>query len=1070
MMKYWKKYLLGYCLVNFVMLPIHAQIVQKSDVTSLEEYAASELQRYYYQLSGRLLDIERDDISAMKADFILTTLDSQLVDDLKKKGIITIKETPGAQGYVLHTIKNGEHRTLLIAGADPCGLLYGVYGLLEDHLGVRFYMSGDVLPEKKMLVKLPVINEMRTPQMSIRGFLPWTNFPQSATIYSWNDWRYIIDQAAKMRMNFIMIHNYNGFCGHNEMFHNFECNGYLSRGWMPTIKTGHGWQCPGWDINEYHFGASEIYDDYDFGADYGLHNETLTNSQIKEKGETIFRKVIEYAHQRGVKIGLGLDIDVILPEYQVSVDEHDVIVAQTTQLAEEYLGLDYLFCFQSEGSKDSVFYAKWRRVFDGFYDSMKRLSPFTRIAVSGWGMTAESVAHLPEDVICAPISYYSATFESGSIYGQREYWGCPWLERDWNSSQYYYPYNVDLSETIRAYEKAAVNMKGFYALTWRLTDAVSPKMWYISKAPWYKTEQLDTSEKVYRDFATFNYGKAVAGPITSIINQHEPFATDFAECQETPEFNEVVNAYPLMNIQSLAFSGRCGELEKVSAINYQDKKGTKNAPCSEGGECVGYIMDGDWLKYDQLYFENNVSQISVRVASASNGGVIKISTGGPDGSVVASVDVKNTEGWQAWQTLTVPVKIKKGVYSFYVSFHPFDEVVKAKELANKQLKTIDSCMAIVTKPELKQRLSYLRARIEAVKCHITLNTDFEGYRWEDLPGEMDEWARSFLHRIDDISSFGNIMSTQNRFVKQNYVEKVDKMRKLQRVKAPSYITAKGTLGGALITWRNEEPGTDYFVVCRNNEEIASVPVGITRYTDSFNGKASYSVYTVDTDGNKSPLGIPTSCLAGNADNEAPIIVIPSPLTSVARGHSVDIKLSMVDGCLADALSATLHYRTMGSKNWEIVLFKHRVRAVFTVTIPAKDLLFPGIEYYITASDSRNISVYPAGAPTRLHTIVVTEVDNDTISSPLVTVVAGNLLKWKRVTNADMYRIYRSTSPDFERDASTFITFVGGKTTSFRDNGYDLDGTPLKGTYFYCVTSVSSDDTESIASKIIKITY
>lgn len=48
-----------------------------------------------------------------------------------------------------------------------------------------------------------------------------------------------------------MIHNYNGFCGHNELFHNFEYKGHLSRGWMPTIKTGHGWCCPGWDVNEY---------------------------------------------------------------------------------------------------------------------------------------------------------------------------------------------------------------------------------------------------------------------------------------------------------------------------------------------------------------------------------------------------------------------------------------------------------------------------------------------------------------------------------------------------------------------------------------------------------------------------------------------------------------------------------------------------------------------------------------------------------------------------------------------------------------------------------------------------
>ena len=212
---------------------------------------------------------------------------------------------------------------------------------------------------------------------------------------------------------------------------------------------------------------------------------------------------------------------------------------------------------------------------------MKRLSPSTHIVVSGWGMTAESVARLPKDVICAPISYYSAAFEPGNIYGEREYWGCPWLERDWSSSQYYYPYNVDLSETIHAYEKASENMKGFYALTWRLTDAVSPKMWYISKAPWYEAEELNSSEKVYGDYAKTNYGESVAKPITAIINQNEPFATDFAECQATPGFNEVVNTYPLMNIQSLSFAGKHGELMKIDAVNFQEKKGTKNAPSDE---------------------------------------------------------------------------------------------------------------------------------------------------------------------------------------------------------------------------------------------------------------------------------------------------------------------------------------------------------------------------------------------------------------------------------------------------------------------------------------------------------
>lgn len=166
---------------------------------------------------------------------------------------------------------------------------------------------------------------------------------------------------------------------------------------------------------------------------------------------------------------------------------------------------------------------------------MKRKSPSTRIAVSGWGLTAESVNSLPEDVICAPISYYSAAFEPGSVYGNREYWGCPWLERDFNSSEYYYPYNVDLSETIRAFGDASANMNGFYALTWRLADAISPKMWYISKAPWYNHEVLDSSEKVYRDFALANYGENAVDAITDIIDQNEPLLPISVSVRKHPD-------------------------------------------------------------------------------------------------------------------------------------------------------------------------------------------------------------------------------------------------------------------------------------------------------------------------------------------------------------------------------------------------------------------------------------------------------------------------------------------------------------------------------------------------------
>ncbi|MCX6225614.1 MAG: alpha-glucuronidase family glycosyl hydrolase, partial [Bacteroidia bacterium] len=421
-------------------------IVISPKATDIEQYAALELQRYLYLVTGEKLDIRTGAAAIKPGSFIL----GQPATNPQIKKLVADK--PGPQGYVLKKVGGN----IIIAGADPEGVLYGVYGLLEDHYGVGFYLGGDVLPETMLPLMPENLDETKTPAVAIRGFLPWTNFPQSATSYSWDDWKFIIDQMAKMRLNFLHIHNYNGEAGHNEMYHNFSVNGIIPRVWMATAKTGHGWACPGWDVNEYRFGASDLFGDYDFGADVTLHNETLTNEQVFRKGVSLLRKVIQYAHQRGVKIGLGLDVDLILPEYKSESDDPKVITAQVDEVAANYPDLDYLLCFQSENiASKTELWKKWRRIFDGFYTGMKAKSPKTRLAVAGWGINPVNTATLPADVICAPISAYSDGCETGAIYGDREYWGCPWLERDFNSSEYYYPYNMNLSNTIKAWQSRA---------------------------------------------------------------------------------------------------------------------------------------------------------------------------------------------------------------------------------------------------------------------------------------------------------------------------------------------------------------------------------------------------------------------------------------------------------------------------------------------------------------------------------------------------------------------------------------------------------------------------------------
>lgn len=58
----------------------------------------------------------------------------------------------------------------------------------------------------------------RCPRQKIRGILPWTNFPQSATVYSMQDWKYILEQMARMRLNFSMLKNVTEFRGQKSLF------------------------------------------------------------------------------------------------------------------------------------------------------------------------------------------------------------------------------------------------------------------------------------------------------------------------------------------------------------------------------------------------------------------------------------------------------------------------------------------------------------------------------------------------------------------------------------------------------------------------------------------------------------------------------------------------------------------------------------------------------------------------------------------------------------------------------------------------------------------------------------
>jgi hypothetical protein len=805
-----------------------------------------------------------------------------------------------------------------------------------------------------------------------------------------------------------------------------------------------------------------------------------------------FKRVIAYAHRRGIRIGLGLDIDLVPDSYGLEPDDPKVVEARVKQITTDYPDLDYLLCFQSEGiAKDKEKWQKWRTIFDGFYNGLKQASPHTRIAVAGWGLEPENTATLPEDVICAPISYYSDGFENGSIYGKREYWGCPWLERDFNSSVYYYPYNMDLSNTIKAWKERAPNMKGFYSLTWRLTDAIKAKMWYMSRAPWDDKQELKDAKTVYGRFAAQQYGKAAAAAITPIINQNEPYASNFSECRSTPPFmvGSVENTGNaggeedyLFNVLSFRFTGEGSRELFTPASNYTVENAVRTVDISEDSSCVAYIRKGSWTAYKEQEFDPGWTVFKARVASRGKGGRIEVHLNSPNGPMIGEAVVNPNGSWTKWTDVQASINPVPGKHAVYLVYREPD-VEKAYKIevekANNELSKARDQRAIITDliynatdPGQKYRLNLLFDRIGAEQDHLLLNLRFNEVKLDITP-VVASWVNNFNRRVTDISSLGNVVSVQNRFIQKDYLPTM-KSRLLNSYGSPAPINlqAKGTREGALLTWDMDRPGSRGFAIYRNGKRITKeiLPPDTRRYEDKTTGIVKYDIRSIRWDDMESVPSLSASCEAGTADETPPRIVVISPPTTVLRGQQVWIKARLLDNRSYDLLSANLYYRKPGTKEWIQLPMTRKVKAIFTAVIPAEQIDSNGIEYYIAAIDGDNKSVFPADAPAYPLSLMQ-EPFNATAASLAAPEVQTQQqsLTWQPVSNAAYYHIYRSQQNDFTPGPDNLLTYVAADAAlTFTDNGENLLAQPLQGSWYYRIAAVDKNGYEGPASEAVII--
>ena len=306
---------------------ISQTIVFPSKGSDLERLAAKEVRRYLYLRTGQLLRVEGVCSLPTDGDLILVAKDTEPLINT-----VTSLSAPCGGFFIKSITRNG--RTILtISGDDDTTTLQGAYRLAEK-LGCRFYLHGDVVPDRRVPLKLSGYDEQGQPltresrQFVVRGVQPFQNFPPGAVMWGTDDWKMYVSQLPKMGMNFLGLHTYmytpeddhvgdygptlNLWMGHER---DLNPDGTVKFAFDATFFHSHQ-SIIGWgktNTSELAGGASQLFatDGYPPGViGESYHHDQKGFTSSFNRAADLFRDVFTLARQLGIRTATGVEIPI----------------------------------------------------------------------------------------------------------------------------------------------------------------------------------------------------------------------------------------------------------------------------------------------------------------------------------------------------------------------------------------------------------------------------------------------------------------------------------------------------------------------------------------------------------------------------------------------------------------------------------------------------------------------------------------------------------------------------------------------------------------------------------------
>jgi len=436
--------------------------------------AAKELRRYFYLRTGDLPVMAK--LSSMstirRASVIVAVKGASILDGISDQEAVQKISGLGAQDYFLKTVPFLSRKLILVVGGSGPAVLYGAYQLAEK-MGIRFYLEGDVVPDGRLTSVDVELDDIGRPLFLTRGIQPFHDFPEGPDWWTLENYKAIIAQLPKLRMNFLGLHTYPDnsskekgatpnaeptvWIGQDgEFAEDGTVNASYPASYQNTARGNWGYEAK--KTGDFHFGASLLFENDDYGNEVmeGLAPEPKTprdSNEVFNRAAAVFKDAFSLARKLGVKTCVGTETALTVPTAlqrrlqaakknpQDQAVVQDLYKAIFSRIARAY-PVDYYWFWTSEVWTWSDASAEEIKAVTSDLDAAVKawnevMPPFS-LATSGWVLGPPSNRTLFDQVLPKDVAMSCINREVGkapvdpgfSKVSGRSKWAIPWLEDD----------------------------------------------------------------------------------------------------------------------------------------------------------------------------------------------------------------------------------------------------------------------------------------------------------------------------------------------------------------------------------------------------------------------------------------------------------------------------------------------------------------------------------------------------------------------------------------------------------------------------------------------------------------